>query len=361
MQFITRVSQRKVISLLELNTFAHAFCALLIYALWWHKPQDVGEPTLLQGEKEWEMCAFLCMHCTTKPDSNKETEVISGIAFGEPEFDSAHPRMIMKWHNTAATKPASASESIINTETDSSSTEQDPYRRNLRSEGSAVVLKDGESVYGFQCRYWEPNYFSRNGALRIEAPHLRRLELYSNATKSFNIGQEHIAGRAAVCDSIPHWPLDLFLGESDLILQVDDRGSSIKPLLLGLILSGLLYGGLHLLAWKMPFASRAECILWRFSGIFIIPTGLGFTGLKGSFKATEAYISARKITARNDYWLDHFYVFLMVFAILFSTTLCLGYLLARTFLVVECFLQLSRLPPSAYETPAWSAYFPHIS
>ena len=61
-QFITRVSQRKVISLLELNTFAHAFYALLIYALWWHKPQDVEEPTLLQGEKEWEMCAFLCMH-----------------------------------------------------------------------------------------------------------------------------------------------------------------------------------------------------------------------------------------------------------------------------------------------------------
>ena len=40
-QRITRVSQRKAISLLKLNTFAHAFCALLIYALWWHKPQDI--------------------------------------------------------------------------------------------------------------------------------------------------------------------------------------------------------------------------------------------------------------------------------------------------------------------------------
>ena len=67
-QCITRVSQRKAISLLELNTFAHAFCALLIYALWWHKPQDIEEPTLLQGQEEWEMCTFLCMNSTTSSD-----------------------------------------------------------------------------------------------------------------------------------------------------------------------------------------------------------------------------------------------------------------------------------------------------
>ena len=40
---------------------------------------------------------------------------------------------------------------------------------------------------------------------------------------------------------------------------------------------------------------------------------------------------------------------------------CMGYLLARTFLVVECFVQLSRLPASAYETLGWSVYFPHIT
>ena len=271
-QCMTRVTQRKAISLLELNTFAHAFCALLIYALWWHKPQDVEEPTLLQGEKEWEMCAFLCMKCS---HGDVDPEFIGGIALGDE-------------------------------------------------------------------------------TLRIEPTRLRRVELYSNATKSFKGRDDVVLTKVPLCDSIPHWPLTLSLKESEL-LRVDYRGGDLNTVLLGLILSGLLYGGLHLLAWKMPFASRTECILWRFSGIFIISTGLGFRGLTGFYGADIVW---RNVSENRR---DPFGRLLVVLSILLSSAICLGYLLARTFLVVECFLQLSRLTPSAYETPAWSAYFPHIS
>ena len=372
---MTRVTQRKAISLLELNTFAHAFCALLIYALWWHKPQDVEEPTLLQGEKEWEMCAFLCMKCA---QSDVEAEFRRGVAFGEPKVNGDYPPMMMEWHNAAETEPASASDRIINPETDGSSSEEDPYRGNPPGEGPAVMLKHGEFVYGFQCKHREQNQVSRRSheTLTIKPPHLRRLELYSNATKSFDIKHDSVivCGGAAVCDFMPHWPLGIDFDAFDL-LQSNRLGyisDNTKPVLLGLILSGLLYGGLHLLAWKMPFASRAECILWRFSGLFIISTGLSFTGLKGFFKAYSkarskaynkaynVYDSARKITV-DDSLYSHSFMFVLVFTYLVSFTLCLGYLLARTFLVVECFLQLSRLPASAYETPEWSAYFPHIS
>ena len=38
------------ISLLELNTFGHAVCALLIYFLWWNKPFDVDYPTVIQSK-----------------------------------------------------------------------------------------------------------------------------------------------------------------------------------------------------------------------------------------------------------------------------------------------------------------------
>lgn len=361
-QCMTRVIQRKAISLLELNTFAHAFCALLIYALWWHKPQDVEEPTLLQGEKEWEMCAFLCMSCR---QGDRAPEVRGGLPFGEPMGNGDYPPMMMQWHNTAATESVSALNRIINPITDSSSSEKDPYRKNSPGEGPAVMLTHGQSVYGFQCNYQDWNRVSRpmHETLRIEPPHLRRLELHWNATKTFNIKPcySHVS-EAAVCDSMPHWPLTLTLDELNPLLvrsnRLGDIGGSITPELLGLILSGLLYGGLHLLAWKMPFASRAECILWRFSGIFIISTGLGFTGLQAFIKAYEE--SATNYNANEDLRVLA-YVLLLVFAFLFSCTLCVGYFFARTFLVVECFLQLSRLPPSAYETPAWSAYFPHIS
>ncbi|KAF2866660.1 hypothetical protein BDV95DRAFT_504241 [Massariosphaeria phaeospora] len=49
-QTFSRWSQRLSVSLLELNTLAHAICSLLIYFLWWDKPLDVEEPLLIQGE-----------------------------------------------------------------------------------------------------------------------------------------------------------------------------------------------------------------------------------------------------------------------------------------------------------------------
>ncbi|ORY16123.1 hypothetical protein BCR34DRAFT_476852 [Clohesyomyces aquaticus] len=50
-QCINRLVQGLAISLLELNTFAHALCTLVIYVLWWNKPLDIEEPTSLQGPR----------------------------------------------------------------------------------------------------------------------------------------------------------------------------------------------------------------------------------------------------------------------------------------------------------------------
>ena len=197
--------------------------------------------------------------------------------------------------------------------------------------------------------------------MRIEPLRLRRLELYSKARKRFKIGEHGFPSVQALCDSMPDWPLDLFTTEeSDSLGLRSNRArytdDSIKVVLTGLTISGLLYGGLYLLAWGMPFASGAERSLWRFSGIILVSTGLGFTGLTGLFKAYDVLDLEIGSAFSTPVW-----TLLLVFAYLFFITVCLGYPLARTYLVVECFLQLSRLPASAYEIPAWSIYFPHIS
>ncbi|KAI2619668.1 hypothetical protein GGR54DRAFT_123665 [Hypoxylon sp. NC1633] len=46
-QCFARVSQNLPITLLELNSFAHSACALLVYILWWEKPLDVEQSTSL--------------------------------------------------------------------------------------------------------------------------------------------------------------------------------------------------------------------------------------------------------------------------------------------------------------------------
>ena len=98
-QCITRLAEGQAISLLELNIFGHSVCTLLMYALCWHKPFDIGEPILSQGEKSWEMCALLCMITgaqyphTDYPlvgydggllyEKKKLAELQGGAAFGE--------------------------------------------------------------------------------------------------------------------------------------------------------------------------------------------------------------------------------------------------------------------------------------
>ena len=146
-QCITRVSQRKAISLLELNNFAHAFCALLIYALWWYKPQDIEEPTLLQGQKEWEMCAFLCMNSGTSSVRGMRAEAIGGPEFGTMVL----PPIMIRWAPDTPKKPGSASNGIPNPGKNSISPEEDRYHRVVPGEGPAIISGYSDVIYGFRC------------------------------------------------------------------------------------------------------------------------------------------------------------------------------------------------------------------
>lgn len=61
LQIISRLALRLSITLLELATFAHAIFAVCIYFLWWHKPLDVEEPTVIpiKDELTRKLCAAM--------------------------------------------------------------------------------------------------------------------------------------------------------------------------------------------------------------------------------------------------------------------------------------------------------------
>lgn len=56
-QCLSRLVEGLPISLLELNTFGHAVCTVVIYLLWWEKPFDVEGPTLVRGTEVNELIA----------------------------------------------------------------------------------------------------------------------------------------------------------------------------------------------------------------------------------------------------------------------------------------------------------------
>lgn len=59
LQVIMRWASKLTVTALELNTLAHSICALLIYFLWWNKPLDIQDPTLLVGERLHPLVAFI--------------------------------------------------------------------------------------------------------------------------------------------------------------------------------------------------------------------------------------------------------------------------------------------------------------
>ena len=48
----TRIAQELPLSLLEIMTISHGFCALITYALWWSKPKDVKEPIVIGAQSK---------------------------------------------------------------------------------------------------------------------------------------------------------------------------------------------------------------------------------------------------------------------------------------------------------------------
>ena len=58
--------------MLELNTFAHAICALAIYFAWWNKPLDVEEPVQLRVGSEFELETASGMSCDPRLDPKLE-------------------------------------------------------------------------------------------------------------------------------------------------------------------------------------------------------------------------------------------------------------------------------------------------
>ena len=202
-----------------------------------------------------------------------------------------------------------------------------------------------------------------------------------------------------------------------------DFALSQWPLYVGLGLTGFIYGGLHCLAWDAPFSSDLERLLWRLSSMSIASTGglvvlvfswnifrplwgeaIGmFGGVERSFWRMgiqeTTLLMMRLIDRVYDMFPFHlgvfqrihdrlsvprfldllflavcfipFYILYMglVLVILFLkvipdvavVTAILLYALARVYLVVECFINLSHLPPSAYQLPRWSQYVPHIA
>ena len=122
------------------------------------------------------------------------------------------------------------------------------------------------------------------------------------------------------------------------------------PIMIGFSSATLVYGGLHALAWFAEFSSPTEQLLWRISA----------SAVMGGLPTIFAINRLIDLLRRRNYPFNRFASVLEQLELLIYP-IALAYVLARAYLVVECFISLSHMPAGVYNVPDWAAYFPHIS
>ncbi|KHE85479.1 hypothetical protein GE21DRAFT_1348871 [Neurospora crassa] len=483
-QCLTRFAQGLAISLLELNTFGHAICTLFIYALWWDKPLDVVEPeTVLihpsTKREKLQMAKLIAAMCSTSRLDKEASEADHLHSDGEKFLFPVHRdtkgfgcRVDLsglpwkrKHSNDGQFHSACSPTLYLHVEQSSALLERvrlrpqehDVIRAGLDNERdrdwSAIKLLRDPRLTQIPAKEsivaGSVNSRNRERAIELQIrPHMRNPaeERPSSASRSPDSSPNSTSTtekpRVVIQYSdIIRWQLALKYAQShpiflarDMYIDVPqdtftDRVRNLPrfqdynhylPLFIGFGFVGLIYGGLHCVAWNAPFTTSIERILWRISSITIAATGvlvacvfswtelppfwqepidiflsiadfLGHhildndtiqwcTGAQLS-EVLEEFVERHSLYHKNKLiqvpcdmavyllmvpFLSLFFLTLFLLCLfkvlldIFTVSFGVLYVLARIYLVVISFINLAHLPDSAYQLPQWSRYVPHI-
>ena len=109
--------------------------------------------------------------------------------------------------------------------------------------------------------------------------------------------------------------------------------------------AGVVFGAIHCVAWSFPFLSHTEAFLWRLSSVAItaVPVLLVLALVLEVLVVVCADESSAELIAVP---------FMLLFGLL--------YVAARLTTVVLAFINLSSLPPGAFQAVHWTTLLPHL-
>jgi hypothetical protein len=367
-QCVFRLSQQLSVTLLELNVLAHAVCALALFAIWSNKPRDVCEPTLIVGEEAMNICALLCLHVVKANPKYFHGYAIVGTPkypdrsleiLGPTSFTLHHVRSQEVYYGVVYWGPYDGlcSMKVLGTYW---LLDRAPMPRHT----DFIVTLDARDLRRLQ----RVSTFIQREKRRFPEPTC----IHSDDTP--DVRSCHSIDRTT------NWSLDV----NDVSFFAFQEGISAFKVsrfvwgVVGMTFAGTCYGGLHLVAWKTPFASRAEALLWRAASVNIMATGPFYAFITACFRP---FIDAYMRIPRSIYWRygprsgrspSDTYLNIIIDKVLtlmtfvpesmasFFVILILWYIFCRVFIIVESFIMLAHIPEQSLQVPTWSAYIPHI-
>jgi hypothetical protein len=455
LQCIARFATQLAVTTLELNTLAHAACALLVYLLWWEKPLDIQDPTILTGEWVPVVAASLWM-CSSPRRRLPVREAGSKLS------------ILRTWVNDAAFKwiPRSELEGLTWTSKELAAQHLTGYieaRTGLSGESfmatvsrdtCSVILLDGVSktfsaldigesgadgstamvriydkprhVRGILCVFSGIAVHSYRYSLstilnpfeNFSMVDVRRWQLFRCCTRDYPKFVQSFISRWRKDDmestesSQPQSPglfhtLDTDCGDNHTFSPpflrrqpnhcLRPRPASqlvtIRPSnwafmdgelrsMFVFLLAAVLYGGIHAKAWQGYFPTETERLLWKISAIYVALCGIFIFLALPLWRYGQEDLGMKKIVSAIVHvvldeirgWLKRQFhrmgvgslydtierLVLAATGLVLIAAPMLLYCFCRSFLVVEGFVGLRRLPAKAFETPDWPEYLPHL-
>jgi hypothetical protein len=355
-QCVFRLSRQYSISLLELNVFAHALCALMLFWIWWDKPQDVQEATLITDNDGLDLCAYFCLRSKDRSTSDLEWHSPAGY---HSESIPCEPRTDYWEINTPASVTTSrqrGSGYFAQAKSLSLGPNHQPCLKVLNTfwtiEAPVQFWVEG-TVYDLD---------SRHINRLVRAYRLAKVE----ETHEYRNGMDSVVKDR--CAEFAWEQLSSFSRDMDSVTFDSLFSSRNLRTAAGLTLAGACYGGLHLTAWACQFPSSVETMLWRAASVTILATGptiiifalhVGVITESCSSMYTwlKLYHIGRGLRRMLEcfVWVDHEARFMLYYL------WAVWYILCRAFIVVECFIMLAHIPDTTLEIPRWATYIPHIT
>jgi hypothetical protein len=340
-----RLSQRLSITLLELNVFAHAICALLLFLIWWDKPRDVLVPIANSSEEALDICVEH-LYSNRKVVDNRgkkyRMKLMPILQHPSPDecFEIVQPTTIIIRRHSESKFFMSLS---------------------ARTHHKFLKVKDTywqlEAVFDSTSTSIEldaARCFDNDIAIEFTGRDISGLErMYRYYTQSRPTNGRYQSPPASIAipkkSRISNWSLGV--DQVNLLFEIDELSDHSRTIA-GATFASACYGGLHLIAWTSAFPSHAALVLWRVASVTLLATG-PFCAAIAAVDAGLWWLSERSLSGvacLDDALLEMLEYFLALAFI--------WYTLCRTFIVVECFILLAHIPESALRVPTWAAYIP---
>lgn len=384
-QVCTRLGLHLPITTLEVTTVSHVVCALVLYALWWHKPRKVDEPTVLSGEWVRPLAAFMLM-CSREPQGqtlpgyrlDSEDSEMAGLklllanpaAGNQPSGGAGHVRLVRKRDQVPLVSPSQSSSS----DTDAAIERPSVYSCQLQQAESASITPNLKSSHEepetceITKRRWQlaQDAIEQYPAVRslLHSPMDEESQKFATALEAYpemplkcrekmSAGQPTAPPRTwlecntqhLVVPTASNWPHDGLL-----------RTTSGLWIGASLWLVSIIFSAIHIAAWYAAFPTAIEAWLWRGAAVYIAFSGLLWAAIHvlAQFSARLWWAWYDVMSGGSSRWLT--YPLVVVCGI------CgLLYVLSRAYLIVEALISLRLLPVAAYVTPEWTLGVPHVA